>query len=53
MMKTKSLKNMWMAVFWVVAPCNLVEVCLRFRHGATNQKTAIFLLMAVRTLNPI
>jgi hypothetical protein len=26
-----------MAVFWVVAPCSLVEL-----HGATSQKTAIF-----------
>jgi hypothetical protein len=43
-----------MAVFWVVAPCSLVEVYQRFRgpcclhhqtstrmHGATTQKTAI------------
>jgi hypothetical protein len=35
-----------MAVFWVVAPRSLVE------HGATTQKTAIFLLTAVRTSNP-
>jgi hypothetical protein len=32
-----------MAVFWVVAPCSLVEV---------YQKTAIFVLIAVRTSNP-
>jgi hypothetical protein len=30
-----------MAVFWVVAPCSLVEVYRRFR-GFTIQKTAIF-----------
>jgi hypothetical protein len=40
-----------MAVFWVVAPCSLVEVYQRFRgpcclhhqgdHDATTQKTAI------------
>jgi hypothetical protein len=29
--------RMKMAVFWVVAPCRLVEV-----YGATTQKTAIF-----------
>jgi hypothetical protein len=34
-----------MAVFWVVAPCSLVD-------GATTQKTAIFVLTAVRTSNP-
>jgi hypothetical protein len=38
-----------MAVFWVVAPCSMVEVYQRFRgscclhhQGATTQKTAIF-----------
>jgi hypothetical protein len=38
-----------MTVFWVVAPCSLVEVTQRFRgpcclhhQGATTQKTAIF-----------
>jgi hypothetical protein len=37
---------MKMAVFWVVAPCSLVDV---YRlHGATTQKTAIFVL----TSNP-
>jgi hypothetical protein len=55
-----------MAVFWVVAPCSLVEVYQRFRgpcclhhqgdaltrlHGAATQKTAIFILTAVRTSN--
>jgi hypothetical protein len=56
-----------MAVFWVVTTCNLVEV-YRFRgscclqeqgdlkfyqiQGATNQKTAIFVITAVRTSNP-
>jgi hypothetical protein len=51
------------AVFWVVAPCSLVEGYQRFRgpcclhhqgrlHGATTQKTAIFILTAVRTSNP-
>jgi hypothetical protein len=46
-------------VFWVVAPCSLVEVYRRFRgacclhhHGATIQKTAIFVLTAVRISNP-
>jgi hypothetical protein len=55
------------AVLLVVAPCSLVEVYQRFRgpcclhhqgdrpddglHGATTQKTAIFILTAVRTSN--
>jgi hypothetical protein len=48
--------SMKMDVFWVVAPCSLVDVYQRFRgpcclhhqddssrlHGATTQKTAIF-----------
>jgi hypothetical protein len=38
------------AVFWVVAPCSLVVVYQL--HGATTQKTAIFILTAVRTSNP-
>jgi hypothetical protein len=51
-----------MAVFWVVAPCSLVEVYQRFRgpcclhhqgdftrlHGSTTQKTAIFNLLEVQ-----
>jgi hypothetical protein len=44
-----------MAVFWVVAPCSLVEVYQRFRgscclhhKGATAQKTAIFLCTLVK-----
>jgi hypothetical protein len=49
-----------MAVFSVVAPCSLLEACQRFRGpcclhhqgGATTQKTAIFVLTAVRTPNP-
>jgi hypothetical protein len=54
-----------MAVFWVVAPCCLVEVYRRFRgtfclyhqgdeglHGATTQKTAIFILAAAGTPVP-
>jgi hypothetical protein len=48
-----------MAVFWVVAPCSLVEVYERLRgsccldhHGATTQKTASFVLTAARTSNP-
>jgi hypothetical protein len=52
-----------MAVFWVVVPCSLVEVYQRFRdtcvgkrlrdlHGVTTQKTAIFVLTAMRTSNP-
>jgi hypothetical protein len=47
-----------MAVFWVVAPCSLVEIYQRFRgrgclhhQGVTTQKTAIFVLTAVRTSN--
>jgi hypothetical protein len=32
-----------MAVFWVVAPCSVVEVSSTRLHGATTQKTAIFL----------
>jgi hypothetical protein len=48
-----------MAVFWVVAPCSLVEVYRRFRgpcclhHGPDDQKTAIFVLTAVRTSNDV
>jgi hypothetical protein len=38
------------AVFWVVAPCSLVTSTRL--HGATIQKTAIFILTAVRTSNP-
>jgi hypothetical protein len=44
-----------MAVFWVVAPCSLVEVYQRFRgpcclhhQGATTQKTAITVKGAAR-----
>jgi hypothetical protein len=52
---------MKITVFWVVAPCSLVEVYWRYRgaccfhnqgdrlHSATTQKTAIFTLAAVRT----
>jgi hypothetical protein len=47
-----------MSVFWVVALCSPVEVYWRFRgafclhhQGATTQKTAIFVLAAVRTSN--
>jgi hypothetical protein len=47
-----------MAVFWIVAPHSLVEVCRSFggacclhHHGATTQKTVIFILAAVRTSN--
>jgi hypothetical protein len=44
------------AVFWVVAPCSLVEVYQRFRGPCclhhTTQKTAIVILTAVRTSNP-
>jgi hypothetical protein len=50
--------SMKMAVFWVAVLCSLVEVYLRFRgtcclhhqgevtstHGATAQKTAIFII---------
>jgi hypothetical protein len=48
---------MKIAVFWVAAPCSQVEVYQCFRgptriHGATTQKTAIFILTAVRTSNP-
>jgi hypothetical protein len=48
-----------MAVFWVVAPCSLVEVYQRFRgpcclhHQALMmEETAIFVLTAVRISNP-
>jgi hypothetical protein len=43
--------HMKMAVFWVVAPCSLVEVFRHFR-GATTQKTAVFILTTVRAWNP-
>jgi hypothetical protein len=53
-----------MTVFWDVAPCSLVKfadvsevlaasiirVMIRL-HNATSQKTLIFILAAVRTLN--
>jgi hypothetical protein len=39
-----------MVVFWVVAPCSLVEVYQL--HGATTQKIAIFVITAVRTSIP-
>jgi hypothetical protein len=61
------LIKMKMAVLWDVAPCSLVETDRRFRgayclhhqgrsvsirlHGSTFQKTAIFMLVAVRTWN--
>jgi hypothetical protein len=38
------------AIFWVVATCSLVEVHQSF--GATIQKTAIFIVAAVRNSNP-
>jgi hypothetical protein len=39
-----------MAVFWVVVPCSLKRRWTYTRlHGATTQKTAIFILAAVRT----
>jgi hypothetical protein len=49
-----------MAVFWVVALCSLVDVYQRFRGTyasniraiTTTQKTAVFILGAMRTLNP-
>jgi hypothetical protein len=57
-----------MAVFWVVAPCRLVEVYQRFRgpcclhhqgndyssrlHGATTQKTTIFVIFLLFFLAP-
>jgi spore maturation protein SpmA len=46
--------KMKMAVFWVVAPCSLVEIYQKSTrlHGATTQKTAIFLPTIVRTSNP-
>jgi hypothetical protein len=53
---------LWMAVFWDVAPLDLVEIYRRFKgalclhhqgrlHGATSQKTVILILSAVRTRN--
>jgi hypothetical protein len=71
--RDRQLLRIKMAVFWVVAPCSLVEVYQHFRGAyrlmmeaasasetsvnfyqtrwATNQKTAIFILAAVRTSN--
>jgi hypothetical protein len=49
-MKGEYLVCLKMAVFWVVAPCSLVDVHQRF--GASIQKTAIFILAAMRTSNP-
>jgi hypothetical protein len=52
-----------MAVFWVVAPCSMIEVYRCFRgacclhhqgetytrlYGATTKKTAVFIIAAVR-----
>jgi hypothetical protein len=58
----QSKNIMMMVVFWVVAPRSLVEVYRRFRgpcclhhqgdRPETTQKTAIFVLTAVRTSNP-
>jgi hypothetical protein len=47
---------MKIAVFWVVAPCSLVEVYQRFRgpcclHHQGDELIAIFILTAVRTSN--
>jgi hypothetical protein len=33
--------SMQMAVFWVVAPCSLVEVYRRFRPACTHKKCAV------------
>jgi hypothetical protein len=46
-----------MAVFWVVAPCSLVEVYQRFRgpcclHHQGDEYYFIFILTAVRTSDP-
>jgi hypothetical protein len=49
--------NKSMAIFWDVAPCNLVEVdrffrgtyCLHHQGPATTQKTTTFIFVAVRT----
>jgi hypothetical protein len=49
-----------MAVFWVVGLALMMEAARTFEtlvnfyqtHGATTQKTAIFVLTAVRTSNP-
>jgi hypothetical protein len=39
-----------MAVFWVVAPCRLVWPYINTSlHGATTQKTAKFIIIAMRT----
>jgi hypothetical protein len=54
-----------MTVFWDAAPCNLVDIGRRYRiayclhhqgdhcplHGAAFQKIAVFIFIAVRTLN--
>jgi hypothetical protein len=48
--------SMKIAVFWVVAPCSLVEVYQRFRGPCClhhlMMEAAIFILTAVRTSNP-
>jgi hypothetical protein len=41
-----------MAVFWVVAPCSLVEVYQCFRGTCCLNYQPIFILTAVRTSNP-
>jgi hypothetical protein len=53
-----------MAVFWIVAPCRAIALMMEaarasetlvhsYRlHGATTQKTVIFVLTAVKTSNP-
>jgi hypothetical protein len=52
---------MKMAVFWVVAPCSLIEVyqrfrgpcCLHHQGPATTQKTAIFKITLSTYINSI
>jgi hypothetical protein len=52
-MATATFAETKMAVFWVVAPCSLVDFYQTIRPpGATTQKIAIFVLTAVRTSSP-
>jgi hypothetical protein len=48
--------SMKMAVFWVVAPCSLVEVYRRFRalmmEAAGTSETLVYFYQTIRCYNP-
>jgi hypothetical protein len=54
-----TVASMKMAVFWVVAPCNLVEVCRRFRErralmmeASNTTETSVNLYQTTRRNKP-